>query len=270
MTNKKISDLTATTTFSGSDLAVVVQSGATKKITAANMITAVSPSAATTSASGVVELATNAETATGTDTSRVVTPDDLRYGLANGVAQKIVLNGATGSSSNGDMNIGGSYLINGVAPNYVPPATVATFTASTALTITVDFTTYTTYKLILHIISTTAGSSLGLTASSNGGTSYATTAYNIREISGTGATSDFASGISLAAAGGMIDLTLSQIQTSAALSAHTNNSQSSTATQSIFIGVARCPITAAANRIKITPSSGNITGAYQLIPIGER
>lgn len=35
--------------------------------------------AATTSASGIAELATNAETLTGTDTTRIVTPDDLSY-----------------------------------------------------------------------------------------------------------------------------------------------------------------------------------------------
>jgi len=35
--------------------------------------------AASTSASGIVELATNAETATGTSTSLVITPDDLKF-----------------------------------------------------------------------------------------------------------------------------------------------------------------------------------------------
>ena len=38
--------------------------------------------AATTSAKGVVELATNAEALTGTDTERAVTPDDLKYVLS--------------------------------------------------------------------------------------------------------------------------------------------------------------------------------------------
>jgi hypothetical protein len=169
------------------------------------------------------------------------------------------------------MNISGSYLVNGTALNTVVNATIATFSASTALTITVDFTTYTAYKLILHITSTTASSLLAFDASSNGGSTYATTTYNIREISGIGAVSDIGgSGISKAGAGGMIELTLSQIQTAAALSAHSNSSQTSTSTQSIFMGVARCPVTAATNRVKITPSSGNITGAYQLIPIGKR
>ena len=38
--------------------------------------------AATVSASGIVELATNTEALTGTDTERAVTPDDLKYVLS--------------------------------------------------------------------------------------------------------------------------------------------------------------------------------------------
>ena len=39
--------------------------------------------AATTGATGVVQIATNAEALTGTDTAKVITPDDLKYTLTN-------------------------------------------------------------------------------------------------------------------------------------------------------------------------------------------
>lgn len=39
--------------------------------------------AATTAATGVVQIATNAEALTGTDTAKVITPDDLKYTLTN-------------------------------------------------------------------------------------------------------------------------------------------------------------------------------------------
>lgn len=50
-------------------------------------------SASSTSAAGIVELATNAETLTGTDTERAITPDDLAYRLlspvTNGLSKRV-------------------------------------------------------------------------------------------------------------------------------------------------------------------------------------
>lgn len=83
MTTKRIDELTAATSLTGDDL-IPIMDGATttKKITAANARTYFTPDAASDTASGIVELATTAETQTGTDTVRAVTPAGFAAGLA--------------------------------------------------------------------------------------------------------------------------------------------------------------------------------------------
>ena len=75
MPSKKISDMAALTSTATNDEFVVVDTDATetKRITSANLKTAMAPDAASESAAGTVELATTGEASTGTDTSRAVT-----------------------------------------------------------------------------------------------------------------------------------------------------------------------------------------------------
>lgn len=265
MTNKKISDLTATTTVGASDLFPIVQSGATKKITGANLITAVAPANATTSAAGIIEIATNAETVTGTDTSRAITPDDLRYGAANGAFQKVVLNGATGSVSNGDMNVSGNYYINGVAVAQGAPTFTPVALSGSNSVITVDFATYNTYQLIISGTAiSVGGAGTQIEASSNSGSSYATTAYIGYSVS-SGTVTDRTTNI-LAAGTGVFhfDILMSQPSTSGAVFADSFGGAASV--QTIF---AHMPVSAACNRIRITAST-SWTGFYTLIPICKR
>lgn len=102
MTNKKISDLTATTTVGDADLFALVQSGETKKITGEDLATALSPAAASTTTQGIVELATDAEAAAGVNTSTAVTPAALAYALLNGLGGS--LKAVTGFSVSGTWN----------------------------------------------------------------------------------------------------------------------------------------------------------------------
>jgi len=68
MADTKISALAETASPAGSDVLAIVSGGSTKKVQVTNLISLTS---ATTSAEGTVELATNAEVQTGTDTARV-------------------------------------------------------------------------------------------------------------------------------------------------------------------------------------------------------
>lgn len=176
MTNKKFSDLTTTTTFTGTDIIALVQGGVSKSITATNFgaaIAALVP-AASTSVSGITSLATNVETAAGTNTTKIVTPDDLRYGLANSAATKIIVNSATGVTNTGDINITGNFLKNGVIASGAPQVTPVNIGAITTFAITVDFTTYISYRLILCNMSITGSANYNVALSSNGGVGYIT------------------------------------------------------------------------------------------------
>ena len=80
MPSKKISDMTALTSTATDDEFVVVDTnvGETKRITSANLKTAMAPDSASASAAGIVELATDAEAQTGTDTARAITAANLQ------------------------------------------------------------------------------------------------------------------------------------------------------------------------------------------------
>lgn len=83
--------------------------GSTSMRTAADTFTAIKQ-AATTSATGVVELATNAETLAGTDATRAVTPAGLNYAIANKATKSTSLDlqiraGSFTTNSDGDVTV---------------------------------------------------------------------------------------------------------------------------------------------------------------------
>ena len=76
MADTKISALAEETSPAGSDVLAISDGSTTKKVTVTNLVSLTS---ATTSAEGTVELATNAETVTGTDTARVAPISALKH-----------------------------------------------------------------------------------------------------------------------------------------------------------------------------------------------
>jgi hypothetical protein len=77
-TEVKITELPAASALDTDDLLAVVEDGTTVKATVAQVVALASGgSAATTTSAGIVELATDAETITGTDTTRAVTPSNI-------------------------------------------------------------------------------------------------------------------------------------------------------------------------------------------------
>lgn len=99
MADTKISALTALATPASNDVIPIVDTdaGSTKKITYANLV----PSASDTAA-GIVELATTAETSTGTDTGRAVTPDGLAGSVFGTESVTVEVFAAGTSVSTGD------------------------------------------------------------------------------------------------------------------------------------------------------------------------
>jgi hypothetical protein len=76
MADTKLSALTAVTTLASSDELYINDAGVSKRITVDNL-TKTGLTSATSTTDGVVELATDAETITGTDTGRAVTPANV-------------------------------------------------------------------------------------------------------------------------------------------------------------------------------------------------
>jgi hypothetical protein len=76
-TDVSLSDLTAATTPADADLLLIRQGTTDKSVAGSVLKTFVQPAAASTTVSGIVELATDAETNTGTDTARAITPSNL-------------------------------------------------------------------------------------------------------------------------------------------------------------------------------------------------
>lgn len=258
MTDVKISGLTAASTISGVDLIPIVQSGTTKKITFTDLSAGLVVPDASTTVKGIAELATNAETATGTDTTRIVTPDDLRYGLANGAATSIKVNGATGTTNTGDVNITGQFKVNGAVLTGIPTATVTALTGS-SVTLTVDFTTYSSYKFEFHLVSST-GTGIQAECSSNGGSSYGGTTYETMLFStGTGSRT---TGDMFGAAGtyrGQLSL-FQRATTGNAIGCY----QFSASTTNSFGGF-ESGLSAAINRVKFAPISGSFNGSGYVI-----
>jgi hypothetical protein len=99
MADAKITALANNTTINDADLIVIVDDVAgtpvTEKRTIGQLKTHVTPGSASDTAQGIVELATAAETTTGTDTGRAVTPDGLAGSIFGQKSVTVVLNGTT-------------------------------------------------------------------------------------------------------------------------------------------------------------------------------
>jgi len=266
MTNKKVSDLTATTTFSGTDLLMTVQGGVSKKITATDFGSALSVASATTSVAGIAQLATNAEAATGTNTTKIITPDDMRYGLANGTATKILVNGATGTFNTGDVNITGSFRVNGTALGGSPTATPVSFSSATTVTMTVDFTTYAAYKVIVAFTSIGAGG-ITLAGSSNGGGAYTNVTAIQNRIATTTVTSQTEIGNSGVGTGNAV-LTFDLMQQTTSSGLYGTSMFSVEDDVRNYFGGIRIGLSAACNRLRL--SLGSSTGYYMAVPIATR
>ena len=103
MPSKKISDMTALTSTATDDEFVVVDTnvGETKRITSANLKTAMAPDSASASAAGIVELATDAEAQTGTDTARAITAANLQAVTGTETRKGVLELATTGEASTG-------------------------------------------------------------------------------------------------------------------------------------------------------------------------
>lgn len=110
MANKTITDLTAASALDSDDVVPVDEDGVTRKATitqlaaataaafATDAITGTDVAAATDTTRGSVELATIAETNTGTDTSRAVTPDGLAGSVHGEVVAYVQVTDPSGSA----------------------------------------------------------------------------------------------------------------------------------------------------------------------------
>ncbi len=262
MTNKKFSDLTAATTFSGTDLLAIVQGGVSKKI-AASDFSSVFTVAATTATQGIAQLATNAETVTGTNTTKIVTPDDLQYSAATQGFPSIYMKSATGGApSAGGINAT-QYLVNGVALPATIQATPVAMLASTTCIVVVDFTTYASYKIIFNRVTGVGG--ITIDASSNGGSGYTGFSLTGFQVATTTVTS-----ISSVPAGdgtASCEFTFSQATTGGNIQVTASGGTSPSVS---FIISGSSALSAAVNRIKFTASSFAATGYYTLIPLARR
>ncbi len=265
MTNKKFSDLPVTTTFTLTDIMAIVQGGVTKQIAASDFNAAIIPSYASTSANGVVKIATNAQVATATSTLLMVTPANLRSGAANGAFDTIVMNTATGSApSAGGINAT-QYLVNGVALPTTIQATPTSMGIATTLAIVVDFTTYSSYKLVFSRGNYT--STCAIDASSNAGVGY--TGFTLQGFSVATTTVASITAIpTLSGSGtGEVEMTITQATTGGSISIIITGTGGTTT--SFVLGGASA-LSAACNRIKFT-TGGFVTGGfYTLIPLARR
>ncbi len=255
MTNVKFSDLTVASTINNGDILAIVQGGVSKQITYANLSAGLAPT-----------FANNAETAAGTSTTKGVTPAGLRYSLTNGVAQSININGATGVTSTGDINITGSFKINGVAiGSGMAQATTTTWTSGTTKTITLDLTTYAGYTIHISGVAGSSGNTIDVDVSTNSGSSYVTKNLSSSKITGT-TTADLSGSIGAAtdvgasAVGHSIFIHVSQLSTSGKMGAAFNGTAQSSA---VVNGGGTFDTTSAVTTLKFTissaPSAGNIS-----------
>lgn len=272
MADVPISNLTDATTVNSTDELPIVQSGVTKRATIAELSAAITPADASTSTKGIARLATNADVAAGIVTDEIVTPAGLRHGLANSAATSIIVNSATGTTNTGDVNITGEFKVNGTALASTPAGTPVAFTSATEVAFAVDFTTYSAYDLMVRF--TGGGSSaLDLVASSNSGSSYATSVFeNFRSAGVTNTTK--AEGGLMGSRGvtsrTMLNAVLYQPLTTSDVNVLANV-QSDMATSGNGTGITGgyMPVTAACNYLKLTFPNTN-SGYYILTPRAKR
>lgn len=270
MTNSKVSDLTVTTTFAGTDLVPIVQGGVSKRIAASDFLAEVTPASASETTEGIVERATNTEVAAATDTTKYVSPAGMRHGGANETFDKIVLDGATGSSSTGDINIPGNFKNNGVTLPTVMQFTPVAFLSSPNCIIPVDFTTYAAYKLIINRL--TSNSNISIAASSNGGVGY--TSFQLNGHSITNGTPVVTASITAiptltGTLNGSVEMVFSQPSVGGNVQVNMTGNPN---TSSSFILGGYSLLTAAADRIRLTDGGGNFStnGFYTLVPMIRR
>jgi hypothetical protein len=98
-TDVSLSDLGVATTPADADLLLIRQGTTDKSVTGAVLKTYAQPAAASTTVSGIVELATDAETQTGTDAVRAVTPAGRRSDTATVAGDPTFVDNGTKSAS---------------------------------------------------------------------------------------------------------------------------------------------------------------------------
>ncbi len=268
MADVPISGLTDATTIVAADELPIVQSGVTKRIRFDEFSAAITIADATETDKGVARLASAADALAGVVTDEIITPATMKSGIEGGVLEKILVNGATGSTNDGDINITGEFKVNGSAIG-LPTATPVSFSAVSSVVITVDLSTYVGYTLDYRINSFNAGA-VAIDASSNAGVGYGAylglagfiTTPDTEGVDSTNILSDAGAGASEAVqcvritqptTGGNVNYTF--------VGGHVQNRP--------LFGGSRTVLTAACNRIKLT-FGGSYTGYYILTPIAKR
>lgn len=169
----------------------------------------------------------------------------------------------TGGSATQFLNGAGSYA----APVITPTATPVAL-SGTSSTITVDFTTYSEYELIIDV--TAISGNVTIEASSNGGGAYASTTYKGTRVSNTTASSQTTSIYATVASDTTkLRIAISQPSTSGAAVAISNGAGSDGTNGVVQTSVASMGVSAVANRIRISVGT-SWTGYYTIKPIGTR
>lgn len=113
-----IDSYTLVTTPAGTDMLICTQGGVTRKQSVTQLRSVVSP-AASTVMTGLIEIATDAETTTGTETGLCITPSNLKT-LLQALAYKLVMNGAAIDMAKGaDIASAASVDIGAATGNYL-------------------------------------------------------------------------------------------------------------------------------------------------------
>lgn len=148
-----------------------------------------------------------------------------------------------------------------------PPATPVALSGTNSV-ITVDFTTYSEYELIIDL--SAISGIITIEASSNGGGAYATTTYKGNRISNTTATSQTTSIYNTPGGNdASIRVVMSQPSTSASVIANSVAVGSDGTNGANQTALSLMAVSAAANRIRISVGT-SWTGYYKIKPIGTR
>ena len=258
MSDDPISNLTAVVSLTGTEEIAVMQSGDTKRATISQVLSGAG-TAATESVAGIAEIASQAEAEALALDNKIITPLKLKNAVENGSFAGMNLTENLELAANKTVTVGGSPI------NIVQTATPVSFSAASTVTITVDFVTYSAYRLDVYLTANASGNML-LDASTNGGSSYVTSTYMQKRI--TGATvSDYGNAM-VGGAAAIATFNISQpLTSSVTLATAVSGSSGSTAAQYGIISMASA---AATNRIRLAPNSLTISGYYILTPVGKR